>query len=134
MKKIRELFHKKYYDIAYDWKVRVELEKLQMSLQAAIGELLIDLECELRNMGLWENEAPPPEALESAMPFAVDTLTFPQWVQFVFIAKMHLIIKTDAPLPEGCGIAPMCEEYFRESAHCGRNLTRIFLRLDKILN
>lgn len=78
-----------------------------------VAELLIDLESELRNMGLWSSEPPSESALASEQPFCVDTLDFEQWLQFVFIERMRAIVEGERPLPQRCGVAPMAEEYFR---------------------
>jgi uncharacterized protein YqcC (DUF446 family) len=79
----------------------------------AVANLLIDLEYELRVMQLWEEEEPGDEALASTQPFCVDTLEFPQWLQWVFLPRMHSLVKNQAPLPDKCEIVPMAEEYFR---------------------
>lgn len=105
-----------------------------MSLHTAVGELLIDLEYELRTIGLWQQESPPPEALASTQPFAVDTMTFPQWIQFVFIERMLLLVEKQLPLPAQCGIAPMSEEYFRASTVSGEKITSIFISFDELLS
>jgi uncharacterized protein YqcC (DUF446 family) len=82
----------------------------------AVASLLIDIEQELRVMGLWEAEMPSAEALSSIEPFAIDTLTFPQWLQFIFIPKMFFLIDQQS-LPANCSIAPMAEEVFAQSNH-----------------
>ncbi len=51
--------------------------------------LLTALEHELQQRQLWQDILPPDEALASSEPFCVDTLTFPQWLQFIFIPKMR---------------------------------------------
>ena len=58
-----------------------------------VKSLLVDIECELRVLGLWEDEAPSAEALASIEPFAVDTLSFSQWLQFIFVPKLYFIIE-----------------------------------------
>lgn len=82
------------------------------NLYVAIAEVLIDIEKELRELQLWDDEMISREALMSEQPFAVDTMTFPQWLQFIFLPRMYFIIEQRMQLPENCGIAPMAEEYF----------------------
>lgn len=77
-----------------------------------LAEMLIDVEKELRELRLWQSESPPPEALASTQPFAVDYLNFAQWLQFIFIPRLYVMIEARAPLPTNCGVAPMAEEYF----------------------
>jgi uncharacterized protein YqcC (DUF446 family) len=78
----------------------------------AVAEVLIDIEYELRLLELWQYESPSAEALASTQPFAIDTLNFPQWLQFIFIERMYFMLEQRAQLPGNCGIAPMAEQYF----------------------
>ena len=81
-------------------------------LYAAVAETLMDIEKELRELRLWEAEMLSAEAMASEQPFAVDTMTFPQWLQFIFLPRMYVLIEQQMQLPGNCGIAPMAEEYF----------------------
>lgn len=81
-------------------------------LHISVAEVLIDIEKELRELQLWDFHTPSDEALLSTEPFAVDTLTFPQWLQFIFLPRMYFLIEHDMQLPANCGIAPMAEQYF----------------------
>lgn len=83
-----------------------------MMKHIAVAEILIDIEKELRVLQLWEAEPPSAEALASSQPFAVDTLSFTQWLQFIFIPRIYMMIEAEAPLPGNCGVAPMAEQYF----------------------
>lgn len=76
----------------------------------ALLSILIDVEYELRRMNLWEFEEPSPEALMSSQPFAVDTLSFTQWVQFIFIRRLRYLVDNELALPAVSGIAPMAEQ------------------------
>lgn len=82
---------------------------------STIGVYLIDIEAVLRQLRLWQSDAPDSAALASTAPFCFDTLTLPQWLQFVFIPRMYELLESDANLPESCAIAPMAEEYFSGS-------------------
>ena len=77
-----------------------------------VAAVLIDIEAELRRMGCWQAEPPAPEALRSEQPFAIDTLNFAQWLQFIFIPRMQFLLDQQQDLPRASGIAPMAEEYF----------------------
>lgn len=78
-----------------------------------LADLLIDVERELRLMQLWERQSPSPQALASVEPFAVDQLSFSQWLEFIFLPRMYDVIESAAPLPENSSIAPMAEEFFK---------------------
>ncbi len=74
-----------------------------------LTSLLIDLECELRRAQLWATEAPSSTALASIEPFCVDTMSFNEWLQFVFLPRMHTLLTNQQPLPEQCNITAIAE-------------------------
>jgi uncharacterized protein YqcC (DUF446 family) len=83
-----------------------------MNVHYEVAAVLIDIEAEMRQIGCWDAVSPPPEALRSEQPFAIDTLNFAQWLQFIFIPKMRFLIDQQQTLPGASGIAPMAEGYF----------------------
>ena len=98
-----------------------------------VADILMDIEKELRELALWEVAIPSAEALASQQPFAVDTLTFSQWLQFIFIPRMYAIVETDGPLPGNCQIAPMAEEFFRPQVLASGALMVQLQRMDRLL-
>jgi uncharacterized protein YqcC (DUF446 family) len=99
-----------------------------------LASVLMDLECELRSQGLWQAHSPAPEALASTQPFAVDTLNFPQWLQFIFIPRLHALAEARAVLPDACGVAPMAEEYFRPLPISGESVILHLRIIDQLLS
>ena len=78
-----------------------------------ILDCLLNLEAELRQLGLWQSEAPSCEALLSTQPFCLDTLNFAQWLQFIFLPRLQHLLDMKLSLPQRCAVAPMAEEYFK---------------------
>ncbi len=81
-------------------------------LHIAVAEVLMDVEQQLRQLQLWEFEMISEEALASTEPFAIDTMNFPQWLQFIFLPRLYSMIEQQIELPKYCSVAPMAEEYF----------------------
>lgn len=102
-------------------------------MRTEIAEVLIDLEAQLRQLGLWEKIPPSTEALASTEPFCVDTLTLPQWLQFVFLPTVYRMLAQDQALPDRCGIAPMAEEFFRGAQLPVDELHHSLRRIDELL-
>lgn len=100
----------------------------------AIAELLIDLEAEMRQKSLWSEKVPSEEALSSTEPFCVDTLTFVEWLQFVFVMRMKIIAEEGMSLPRKSDIVPMAEEHFRGTAHPPLRLFELLGEIDQILS
>ena len=103
-------------------------------MQTEIAEVLIDIEAQLRQLGQWDAVPPPQEALASSEPFCVDTLTLPQWLQFIFLPTLYRMLEQGEPLPARCGIAPMAEEYFRGMNLASRDLIGLLEHVDQLLS
>jgi len=99
----------------------------------AIAAQLIDLEAELRQLDLWSDTPPAAEALVSEQPFAMDTLEFEEWLQFIFLPTIYGVLEDSAALPAQCAIAPMAEEVLGRRALPIDALVRSLKSLDKLI-
>ena len=57
------------------------------------------IEQELRSLGVWGPQPPPPEAFESRRAFFGDTMSFYQWLQFVLLERIRHIIASRGAFP-----------------------------------
>lgn len=105
-----------------------------MEHDALIAATLIDIEAELRGIGHWDRVSPPVEALRSEQPFAVDTLRFNQWLQFIFIPRIRFLIEQKEALPSACSITPMAEEFYRGQRLPVAGLLDALARIDALLS
>jgi uncharacterized protein YqcC (DUF446 family) len=103
-------------------------------MQTQIAAVLIDIEAQLRQLGQWEKQPPSAAALASDQPFCVDTLTLPQWLQFVFLPTVYDMLQEGRELPGRCGIAPMAEEYFRGTGLGCTDLVASLVQIDELLS
>jgi uncharacterized protein YqcC (DUF446 family) len=99
-----------------------------------LADLLIDVERELRVMQLWELHSPSPQALASVEPFAVDQLSFSQWLQFIFLPRVYDLIESAASLPENSSIAPMAEEFFKAQNTEAAAIILKLAAIDQLIN
>jgi uncharacterized protein YqcC (DUF446 family) len=104
-----------------------------MSSQTEIAAALIDIEAQLRQLGQWDKVPPSAAALASDQPFCVDTLTLPQWLQFIFLPTLYRMMEEGKPLPERSAIAPMAQEYFRGTGIPSAALEEALRRVDELL-
>jgi len=95
---------------------------------------LQQIEAELKEIGAWQRESPSPEALRSTAPFCIDTLSFTQWLQFMMLPKMTVMVGTRAPLPRNIAVAPMAEEALKEHRPSPERLLRLLAELDELLS
>ena len=94
-----------------------------------LHRLLDALEAQLQRRGWWETESPPAEALASVEPFAVDRLTFSQWLQWIYLPRM----RTLTVLPQASGLHPIAEEAWKGCADSAELLSLVW-QLDVWVN
>lgn len=98
-----------------------------------VADQLLLIERELRQLGWWQSEAPSAEALASQTPFCVDTLAFEQWLQWILLPRMKVLLESDAPLPAVSGIKAMAEMAYREQPVKVRGLLDALGEFDRVL-
>ncbi|GLS89324.1 hypothetical protein GCM10007916_03910 [Psychromonas marina] len=106
-----------------------ELKKRQLLMA-----LIIELESALQKQQLWQSERPSEQALASKLPFAIDHLNFVQWLQFIFIEKITLLLQQNLPLPTSMAIAPMASEYFKVQINSCPEIVALITRIDLTIN
>ncbi|WP_448549294.1 YqcC family protein [Thalassotalea fusca] len=100
----------------------------------SLTQLLNSLVSELDKLGLWQESRPSDEALNSSVPFCMDTLAFEQWLQFVFIEKLRLMMQLGKPLPSNIAICPMAEEAFAHHGEDAANIINTIADIDELLS
>lgn len=105
-------------------------------LYPKVADQMLAIQAEMIALALWDSEAPSAEALASKQPFCVDTLSFPQWLQFIFVPTMAHIIERQGELPTACEIAPMAEMHFsaEQSMATAAKLIELLRNVDESLS
>jgi uncharacterized protein YqcC (DUF446 family) len=98
-----------------------------------LSRLLDDLESELRTLGFWHDVAPSGKALSSEQPFAVDTLTLPEWLQWIYLQRLRALIEAKGPLPRGAMVKPYAEEALKHEQRSVQSLLLVIDRIDQYL-
>lgn len=99
-----------------------------------VADILLAMEAQLRYLKLWEFEDPSEQQLQSQEPFSVDTLRFTQWMQFVLIPRLKILIEEQAPLPSQSDISAYAVEAFNGVDFPTDELLRLIQHLDNMLN
>ena len=98
------------------------------------ARLLDRIERELNSLGLWQSDQPPVEALDSQQPFAMDTLEFHQWLQFIMIPRMWSLIDAKQPLPDSIAVSPMAAHSYRNAIEQHEQLIELVREFDVLLS
>lgn len=99
-----------------------------------VADLMLQLECELRTHGLWEEELPSTEQLMSAEPFACDVMPLQQWLQWVFLPRMKAIVESDADLPHACNISVYAEDTLAKLEIDTHSIVELIKAIDQALS
>lgn len=68
----------------------------------------------MQRLNLWQAMPPAAEAFLSEEPFALDTMSPEEWLQWIFIPRMYALLESGAPLPSQIAISPYLEEAMKE--------------------
>jgi len=85
-----------------------------MTKEKQLAALIDQLEQSMKLLDRWQTESPTEEALQSLQPFALDTLTPEEWLQWIFIEKLRAILKQSQPVPCGFSLSPYFEECWKQ--------------------
>ena len=99
-----------------------------------VKALLEQINEEMVRLDLWQSTSPSEEALASTEPFCCDTLTFCQWLEFVLLPKMTMLIDSGLPLPQEFEIYPMAEESWQGAVKDVSHLLTLIKELDSQFN
>lgn len=99
-----------------------------------IADHLLLIERELHVQGWWSDAAPSAEALASTVPFAVDSMSFEQWLQWIFLPRMKEILERGLALPNASGILVMAETVYVDRPEESRQLRKLLAEFDQLIS
>jgi len=95
-----------------------------------VQQLLDKINQEMIRLDIWQSTLPSKEALASEEPFCCDTLTFSQWLEFVLLPKMTMLIDSNMALPKAFEILPMALESWKNEKQNMSTLLNLIEQLD----
>lgn len=100
---------------------------------SALADQLLLIERELRVLGFWATSSPDARSLTSQEPFCVDTLAFEEWLQWIFLPRMKLILERDEALPAVSGILAMAEMVYQGRLEQVSGLLKALRAFDELI-
>lgn len=70
-----------------------------VDLYSEVEFKLSAIEAEMKRIGYWSFKSLPDEAYDFQKAFAMDTMAFSQWLQFIFIPRVRSIIEQKGDFP-----------------------------------
>jgi len=93
---------------------------------------LQNLQQTMERLALWQTLPPQEDAFLSDQPFALDTMSPTEWLQWIFIPRMYALLESQAPLPSQIAISPYLEEALKEEAYL-TELLRPIIEIEELL-
>lgn len=69
------------------------------SRYAQAEQIISDIETEMKRIGYWSPDPLPEDAYDFREAFAMDTMAFSQWLQFILIPRVRSIIEQKGDFP-----------------------------------
>ncbi len=70
------------------------------------------IEAEMIRIGLWQSDPLAPDQYDFQQAFAMDTMAFSQWLQFIFIPRVRDIIQTPGEFPSSSSVGAQAVREF----------------------
>lgn len=61
-------------------------------------------------------------------------MSFPEWLQFVFIPNLQRLAVDQSPWPKDCAVAPMADHYFGSQQQSATRLIRELEKIDGLIS
>jgi uncharacterized protein YqcC (DUF446 family) len=104
----------------------------RMDKHAQVAVMVDRIEAEMRAIGLWQNEALEPSRYAFNQAFAMDTMTFSQWLQFVFIPRVREIINAHGSFPAQSMVAAQAVREY-DGLHEASKLLKLLSAFDAFI-
>lgn len=99
-----------------------------------VARLVDAIEQEMRRLSLWTDDPPAVAAMASRVPFCYDTLKLWQWLQWILVPRLRLILAEGEMLPGSCEIGPLAEVEFRRLSQDSSRLLELIRELDRAIS
>ena len=91
------------------------------------------IENEMKRAGFWQSEPLAAEQYDFRAAFAMDTMAFSQWLQFIFIPRVKEIIETKGDFPDESQVAAQAVREF-DGVNEASTLVTLLGEFDELFN
>jgi uncharacterized protein YqcC (DUF446 family) len=83
-----------------------------MPERGVVKQRIDEIETEMKRIGFWRDKPLEPEAYDFHRAFALDTMPFSYWLQFIFIPRVNQIIDSGAQFPKASQVGAQAVREF----------------------
>jgi uncharacterized protein YqcC (DUF446 family) len=98
----------------------------------ALATKLDQIEAEMRSIGMWSDVAPSAEKFQSRVAFYGDTMSFDQWLQFVFVPRVRDVLSGASPAPKSSSVGAQAVREF-DGLDKANRLTGLLGEFDRLI-
>jgi uncharacterized protein YqcC (DUF446 family) len=109
------------------------MKKKPALLYAQAAAKIADLETEMNRIGYWSAEPLPDSAYDFREAFAMDTMAFGQWLQFIFVPRVKAIVEQHGAFPASSQVGTQAVREFDGSPQAAR-LVSLLCEFDGLFN
>jgi len=95
---------------------------MKSRLQEEVARYVGLIEAEMRRIGLWQGQPLRPQQLHFTQAFAMDTMSFAQWLQFVFLPRAREAAAADQ-FPSASSVGAQAVREFDGNPYAGDLVT-----------
>ncbi len=109
------------------------MKKTRAPAYAQVTAKIAAIEAEMKRIGYWSAEPLPEGAYAFRQAFAMDTMAFGQWLQFIFISRVKSIIEQRGAFPAQSQVGTQAVREFdgdQQAAH----LVSLLCEFDSLFN
>jgi uncharacterized protein YqcC (DUF446 family) len=88
-----------------------------------VAAKLSEIETEMKRVRLWQTQPLAPEQYQFSRAFAGDTMSYDQWLQFIFIPRVKQIIETRGQFPASSSVGAQAVREFDGNREADRLIT-----------
>ena len=103
-----------------------------MDHHASVSAMIDRIENEMRSIGFWQDTPLEPAQYQFREAFAMDTMGYGQWLQFVFIPRVREIIEAHGEFPTQSMVGVQAVREFDGLLEAS-NLTRLLSDFDALI-
>jgi uncharacterized protein YqcC (DUF446 family) len=90
------------------------------------------IEAEMKRIGFWQTTPLEPEKYEFKAAFAMDTMAYSQWLQFIFVPRVHEVIASRGPFPRQSSVGAQAIREF-DGVNEASDLVTMLCEFDRLI-
>jgi len=98
----------------------------------SIKQKVAEIEAEMKKINMWQTEPLKPEQYNITKAFGMDTMAFEQWLQFIFIPRVHEAVETNS-FPDSSMVVTQAIREFDGNSEAD-HLVELLSEFDSLIN